>query len=69
MIQTVLPVDLADLSGIRPLEADRWAVVWWVEGSRHEAYITDRALAQAYAAARRGQVVRLAALDPWPTLE
>lgn len=59
-----LPVDLSP----RPqeLQACRWAVVWWVEGVRHERYCDDKALADAYAASHHGCVIRLAALDPWP---
>lgn len=50
---------------VTPGEACRWVAVW---GDRweQEAYFSDRALATAYAAAHRGQVVRMAALDPWP---
>lgn len=63
---TSLPVDLS-VPGGRIMLADRWAVVWWVEGVRHERYCDDRALADAYAAAHHGLVVPLAALVPWPT--
>lgn len=56
------PVDLA----APQLQASRWAVVWWVEGLRHERYCDDKALAIAYAAAHHGLVVPLAALVPWP---
>ena len=50
-------------------QPSRWAVVWWVDGVRHERYCDDRALADAYAASHHGQVVRLAAMDPWPKRE
>lgn len=61
---TPLPVDLAQQPA---LVASRWAVVWWADGvSRQETYFVDRALADAYAAAHHGIVVRLAALDRWP---
>jgi hypothetical protein len=53
---------------VTDLQASRWAVVWWVEGHRHEANFDDRALADAYAVAHHGQVVPLAALVPWPTM-
>ena len=51
---------------VSPLEATRWAVVWWVECSRHERLCDDRALAEAYAAAHQGYVIPLANLKPWP---
>ena len=57
-----LPVDLALPPSLLP---ERWAVVFG-EYMEQEAYFRDRALAQAYASARRGQVVPLAALAPWP---
>lgn len=56
--QVTIHVDL-------PLEATRWVAVWGERWER-EAYFDDQALAVAYAAAHRGQVVRMAALDPWP---
>ncbi len=46
--------------------ATRWAVVWWTDGQRQEAYFKDRALAEAYAAAHHGFVVPMANLAPWP---
>ena len=46
--------------------ADRWCVVWWTDGARHEAYFADHALADAYAAAHHGIVVPMVALAPWP---
>lgn len=49
-----------------PLQPTRWAVVWLCDGHSREAYFSDRALAEAYAAAHHGQVVPLAALAPWP---
>jgi hypothetical protein len=55
-----------DLSALDQPQASRWAVVWWIDGMRQERTIDDRALADAYAAAHRGRVVRLANLDPWP---
>lgn len=48
-----------------PMEADRWCVVWWAP-ERCEAYFSDREKAVAYASYKRGVVVRLAALEPWP---
>lgn len=51
---------------VAPIEASRWVAVWG-ERWEQEAYFADRALALAYAAAHRGQVVRMAALDPWPS--
>lgn len=44
----------------------RWVVVW---GERHEreSYFSDKALADAYAAAHRGVVVPMCATIPWPT--
>ena len=59
------PVDLAAPQAPQ-LQASRWAVVWWVEGIRHERYCDDQALANAYAAGHHGRVVPLAALAPWP---
>lgn len=50
---------------LAPIEASRWVAVWG-ERFEQEAYFSDRALALAYAAAHRGQVVRMAAMDPWP---
>lgn len=50
---------------VAPLEPSRWVAVWG-ERWEQEAYFSDRALALAYAAAHRGRVVRMAALDPWP---
>lgn len=51
---------------VSPLEATRWAVVWWVEGARRESHFDDKALAVAYAAAHHGQVVPMANLIAWP---
>ena len=49
-----------------PLGADRWGVVWWAP-ERHEAYFSDKARAEAYAALKRGVVVPMAALTKWPS--
>jgi len=59
------PVDLA-AQPAQQLQPSRWAVVWWVDGVRHERYCEDHALADAYAAGHHGRVVPLAALVAWP---
>ena len=43
----------------------RWVVVWGEHFAR-EAYFSDKALADAYAAAHRGVVVPMCATIPWP---
>lgn len=43
----------------------RYVVVWGARMER-EAYFADRALAEAYAAAHHGVLIRLQALDEWP---
>lgn len=43
----------------------RWVVVWG-ERFEREAYFSDHALADAYAAAHRGVVVPMCATIPWP---
>lgn len=58
------PVDLS--APLQGMQASRWAVVWWIDGIRHERYCDDHALADAYAAGHHGRVIRLANLDPWP---
>ena len=56
------------------LEPSRWIAVWGEHGER-EALFENQTLATAYAIAHRGpngepgRVVRMAALDPWPTAE
>jgi len=59
-----LPVDLA--LPPEPLQPSRWAVVWWVDGQRQEAFFRDQPGADAYAYKHHGQVVPLANLVPWP---
>lgn len=54
----MMPVDLSVPGGM-PIQASRWAVIWWVDDVRHERYCDDRALAEAYAAAHREFVLSL----------
>ena len=66
MALPLTPVDLAAQS-VRQLQASVWCVVTLIDGTvPRRAYLEDEALARAYAAAHRGRIVRLAALDPWP---
>ena len=44
---------------------ERWLVVWWAP-ERYEATIPERSRADAYAAARHGEVVPMVALRPIP---
>lgn len=44
----------------------RYVVVWHDSVERHETYIRERALADAYAAKHRGIVVVLGNLSAWP---
>lgn len=62
---SLAPVDLAAPQQ-EPLQATRWAVVWWIDGVPHERYCDDQALADAYAASHHGRVIPLANLAPWP---
>ena len=47
----------------------RYVVVWSDSVERHETYIRERALADAYAAKHHGIVVVLANLSAWPGRE
>lgn len=47
------------------MPALRYCVVWGQRMER-ESYFSDRALADAYAAAHHGVVVVLAAMSDWP---
>ncbi len=62
-----LPVDLAPMPP--ELRPTRWVVFWPVDGAHsryNEALFGDKALAWAYAAAKRGVAVPFAALAPLP---
>jgi hypothetical protein len=43
----------------------RWVVVFG-ERLEREAYFSDRALAEAYAAGHRGILVQMESVTPWP---
>ena len=62
---TPLPVDLASTQP--KLTPTRWIVFWPADGRHYnEALFGDKALAWAYAAAKRGVAVPFAALAPLP---